>query len=73
MAKTSQLYTVRNLSDQFIGTYYATSTDQAVQRHLGAQATYAATFRRSHGIRSMQASDYKASVEAPVEFKLRRK
>lgn len=47
MAKQPKVYTVRNASGQFIGTYRATSAQAAIQAFEREQNTYQATFRRS--------------------------
>jgi hypothetical protein len=45
--KQPQLFTVRNASGQFLGTYRAQTSAQANQRLKDEQATYCSTFRRS--------------------------
>lgn len=63
--KKMQVYTVRNLSGQFIGTFRALSPAAAIRAHIDYQRTYASTFRRSHGVRpsDVDPANYRADIE----------
>ncbi len=43
--KTAQLFTIRNASGQFLGTYRRMTAKQAIQAFLDDQISYASTFK----------------------------
>ena len=49
-AKEAQIFTVRDASGHFLGTYRALTAQQAISRLVSDQATTAATFRKSQPV-----------------------
>jgi hypothetical protein len=61
-SKESQVWTVRNKVGQYIGSYRAYTAEQAISRFVQAQASTAATFRKSQPLQVNRA-DFTATVE----------
>jgi hypothetical protein len=55
------VFTVRNASGQFLGTYRAKNARQAIQKLVDEQATYNATFHSQ----SIELGELSAAVEEP--------
>lgn len=63
-AKEAQIFTVRDASGDFLGTYRAMTAQQAINRLVSDQAATAATFRKSQP--AIPLGNLTASVEPPL-------
>lgn len=58
-----QVWTVRNLQGQYIGSYRVLNAERAIRRVIDEQMSMSSTFKKSHSRINLDRSQFTAKVE----------